>query len=153
MNMNLKQKIALAEKEINDLNKIVTSFRFMWKKQYSYYKTPKARIGDKQYDSKFEANYGQELEILLKAGKIEGFETHVRIPLIVNGYTVCDYYIDFVVFHKDGTVEYIETKGYPTSIWKLKWKIFLANFEDDPSVKITLVMQGKYNPPKLRKHL
>ena len=117
----------------------------MWNKQYAYYKTKK--VGG--YDSGFEAGYAHRLERQKKAGEIVGFETHKRIPLIVNGYTVCDYYIDFVVFHNDDTVVYLETKGYPTPLWKLKWKIFLANFEDDPNVKITLVMQGSL-PPKFR---
>lgn len=125
----------------------------MWNKRYSYFNTPKVKIGNKQYDSKFEAGYGQELELRLKAGEIEGFETHVPIPLVVNGYEVCKYYVDFVIFHKDETMEYVETKGYPSDTWKLKWKLFCALFEDDPNVKITLVMQGKYKPPKLRKHL
>lgn len=125
----------------------------MWNKQYSYFKTPKVKIGDKQYDSKFEANYGQELELRVKAGDIQGFETHVRIPLVVNGYTICNYYIDFVIFHNDETTEYVECKGLPTDVWRIKWKLFLALFEDDPNVKITCVMQGKYNPPKIKKAL
>lgn len=125
----------------------------MWDKRYSYFKTPKVKIGDRQYDSKFEANYGQELELRVKAGDIDGFETHVRTPLVVNGYTVCDYYIDFVIFHKDGTTEYCETKGYATDVFRLKWKLFCALFEDDPNVKITLIMQGNSKPPKIRKSL
>lgn len=123
-----------------------------WTKKYSYYNTAKVITNGTQYDSKFEAAKAEELNILLQAGEILGFDSHLRIPLIVNGYTVCDYYIDFAVYHKDGiTTEYIEMKGYPTDVWKLKWKLFCALYEDKEDVKITLEMQGKQRPPKIRK--
>lgn len=125
----------------------------MWNKKYSYFKTPKVKIGDKQYDSKFEAGYGQELELRLKGKAIKYFDTHVRIPLEVNGYTIANYYIDFVVGHNDGTTEYVETKGYATDVWKIKWKLFCAIYEDKEDVTITLIMQGKQKPPKIRKAL
>lgn len=123
----------------------------VWTQKNNYFSTKKVKSGGKFYDSKFEAYFGIELEQKLKRGEIKGFDPHLRIPLIVNGYTVCDYYIDFVVYHNDGTTEYIEAKGYPTGIFKIKWKLFCALYEDDPNNKITLEMQGKYNPPKLRK--
>ena len=123
----------------------------VWTQKNNYFNTKKVKSGGKFYDSKFEAYFGIELEQKLKRGEIKGFDPHLRIPLIVNGYIVCDYYIDFVVYHNDGTVEYIECKGYPTDVWKLKWRLFCALYEDNPSIKITLEMQGKYNPPKLRK--
>jgi hypothetical protein len=122
-----------------------------WNKQYSYFNTKKVMSGGRSYDSKFEAGYGQELELRKKAGDIEGFDTHLRIPLEVNGYVVCDYYIDFAVYHKDGSTEYVETKGYMTDVFKLKWKLFCALFEDDEKYKLTLIMQGKQNAPKMRK--
>lgn len=122
-----------------------------WTKRHSYFNTAKVKTNGTQYDSKFEAAYAQQLDYRVKAGEIEAYDPHYRIPLEVNGYKVCDYYIDFAVYHKDGTVEYVECKGYPTDTWKLKWKLFCALYEDDPNVKITLEMQGKQKPPKLRK--
>jgi hypothetical protein len=119
----------------------------MWNKTYAYYKTKKQG----GYDSKFEAGYGQELEIRKKAKDIKNFEAHVRLPLVVNNYTVCDYYIDFKIYHNDGTIEFCETKGFPTPAWKIKWKLFCALYEDDPNTKITLIMQGKNYNPRLRK--
>jgi len=104
-----------------------------------------------KYDSKFEAGYAQELTARKKAGEILGFKTHVKIPLIVNGYTVCDYYIDFIVDYPDGMKEFVETKGYPTEVWKLKWKLFEALMENIPNTRLVVEMQGKYKPPKLRK--
>lgn len=123
----------------------------VWTKQHRYFNTKKVDVGGYQYDSKFEAAYAQELKLREKAGDIIGFTPHERIPLEVNGYRVCDYYIDFVVDHTDGTTEYVECKGYSTDVWRLKWKLFCALYEDKPNVKITLVMQGKQRPPKIRK--
>ena len=123
----------------------------VWTQRNRYFNTKKVISNGKFYDSKFEAQYGMLLEQKLKNGEISGFDPHLRIPLIVNGYVVADYYIDFCVYHLDETVEYIECKGYPTDVWKLKFRLFCALYEDDPNVKITLEMQGKHNPPKLRK--
>jgi hypothetical protein len=32
------------------------------------------------------------------------------------------YVLDFVVFENDGTVRFVECKGFPTDIWKIKKK-------------------------------
>lgn len=103
------------------------------------------------YDSKFEAGYAQELDLRLKAKDIKNFERQVNLDLEVNGYIVCQYRIDFIIYHNDGTIEYVECKGYPTDVWKLKWKLFESIFSDLPNVKLTIVQQGKFKPPKLRK--
>ena len=123
----------------------------IWNKSYNYYNTKKREINGKRYDSNFEAGYAQDLEMKLLAKEIKGFDTHVKIPLVVNKCVVADYSIDFVVCHKDKTVEYVETKGWATDVWKLKWKIFCANYEDKKNVKISLVMQGKNYNPRMRK--
>src|SRR3972149_2298279 len=111
-------------------------------------RSKKTVVNGKTYDSKFEGSYASDLGFRIKAGEIDGFDSHVRIPLIVNGYHICDYYIDFVVYHKDGTIEYVETKGIPDEKWKLKWKMFEATYSERPGVKLTLVQQNKF---KLRK--
>lgn len=103
-----------------------------------------------RYDSGFEANYAMELDLRLKAKDIKSYERQVVIPLIVNDYIVCTYKIDFIVHHNDGTIEYTETKGYPTDVWKLKWKLFEALYTG-PGNLLTVVQQGKYKPPKLNK--
>lgn len=113
-------------------------------------KARKCEINGRRYDSLFEASYAQDLENLKKAGKILGFDTHVRIPLTANGYVICDYYVDFAVYNLDGTTEYVETKGIPSEAWKIKWKLFESMFTDDPNVTLRLVYQSK-NPPKLKK--
>ncbi len=111
----------------------------------------KTTFAGQKFDSKFEASFAQELELRKKAGDIKSWEAHKKIPLTVNDYIVCDYYIDFVVYDFDGGIEYVETKGYATPLWRLKWKIFEALFSEKPNVKLTLVKQRSFNMRKIRK--
>jgi len=101
------------------------------------------------FDSKFEAQQAIELDMLKKAGEIIRWEAHKVLPLVVNGYLIRNYEIDFVVY-RDGETEYIETKGYADRDFINKWKLFEALYTG-PGNKLTLVMQGKQRPPKLRK--
>lgn len=118
--------------------------------QKTYFKSAKKQIYNGQmFDSKFEAQQAIELDLLKKAGEIIDWEAHKRLPLIVNGYVVCNYEIDFIVY-RDGETEYIETKGYATEVWKIKWKLFEALYTA-PENKLTVIFQGKYQRPKLRK--
>jgi len=119
----------------------------MFYQKNSYYKTAKQG----KNDSKFEAGKARDLELLKKAGEIKDFKEQETLELIVNGYLVCTYKIDFTVFHNDGMIEYIETKGYATPTWKLKWKLFEALFSDKPNVKLTLEFQGKAWKPQRRR--
>lgn len=115
-------------------------------------KAKKQVVGDVQYDSKFEAGYAQELILRQAAGEIEKFESHVQMPLVVFGYHICNYYVDFKVYYPDGTIEYVETKGYPTEVWRLKWKLFEALMSKEENVKLLVVQQNPiWRIPKARK--
>lgn len=104
-------------------------------------------------DSKFEAGYAQELRLRVKAGDIKSFEEQVVLDLIVNGFLVCTYKIDFIVRHNDDTLEYVETKGWPQPVWRLKWKLFEALYSDRPGVKLTVIYQqsDRFKVPKARR--
>jgi len=115
--------------------------------QNNYYSNAKKTDG---YDSKLEAGYAQELALRVKAKDIKSWEAQKTLDLIVNDYRVCTYRIDFVIYHNDDTIEYVETKGYPTPVWRLKWKLFKALYTAE-GVKLTVVYQGKFKPPKARK--
>lgn len=119
------------------------------KKQWTNAK--KQIVNGFRYDSGFEAQYGMFLESELKAKRITKYDRQINLPLVVNDYKVCDYRIDFIVYHLDGTTEYVEVKGYQTDFWKLKWKLFESLFSDNPDIKLTIIQQGNYRPPKLRK--
>ena len=118
----------------------------MYRASYKYYNVKKFN----GRDSKFENGKAQELELRKKAKDIKDFQEQVKIPLVVNGYHICNYFIDFVIEHNDGTLEYCETKGYATDVWKLKWKIFEALY-DKPGNILTIEFQGKSWKPQRRR--
>ena len=112
----------------------------------------KTVVDGKKYDSKFEAGEARDLGVMLRAGEIKDFKTHVRIPLEgANGYRICDYYIDFQIEHLDGTVELLETKGIKTPEWVIKWKLLEAMYGNDPNYKLTLVQQKRFRMRRIRK--
>jgi hypothetical protein len=115
------------------------------RKLNNYFKTPK----HKGFDSKFEYAKYVELELLLKAKKIRDFQVQVPIDLMVNGYKICSYIMDFVVLHNDGTQEWIEMKGVLLPVSSMKIKILRAMYMDRPDVKITVEFQkpGMYKDP------
>ena len=119
------------------------------KKQWTNAK--KQVVNGFRYDSGFEATYGMFLESELRAKRIKYFDRQINLPLIVNDYKICDYRIDFIVYHNDGITEYVETKGRHFPEWVLKWKLFEALYSDKPDVKLTIIQQGNKKPPKLRK--
>lgn len=124
--------------------------------QKTYFKNAKKQeYNGFQYDSGFEANYAMELDLRVKAKDIKGYDKQINLDLMVNGYVVCQYRIDFIVYHNDGMIEYVETKGYPTREWKLKWKLFEALYTPEipgnENNLLTVVQQGKFKTPKLRK--
>jgi len=80
------------------------------------------------YMSKKEAGYAMELDYRVKAGEIKSWTRQHKFELMVEGVMVCKYYIDFRAELTDGSVEYIEVKGFETDLWRLKWKITEATF-------------------------
>ena len=111
-------------------------FRFFRRAKYGNRRT---FYGGYWYQSKLEADYARDLDLRVKAKDITSWERQKNIPLKLGGIHVCDYRIDFIVYHNDGTTEYVETKGYKTDVWRLKWKIFEAMYGDKPDCKLTVV--------------
>ena len=101
------------------------------------------------YDSKFEASYANDLHLLKKAKHIKDYEPQVKLPLNINGYNIGSYTADFIVHHLDGSKEIVETKGYATPVFRLRWKIVEALYQD--KYKCTCVFQGKGKLSKIKK--
>ena len=123
----------------------------MYYQIFKYSNAKKQVYNGHRYDSGFEANHARELDLRLKAKEIKSWEAHKRLPLIVNNCHIGDYEIDFVVYHHDGTTEYIETKGRVDRTWALKWKILEAMNHNDPNVTMTLVKQRPFQLRNIRK--
>ena len=123
----------------------------VWYQKKSWTTAKKQTYNNYQYDSKFEAGYAVELDLKQKAKEITRWERQVKIPLIVNNFHICNYYIDFIVYYPNGLIEYVECKGYAMEVWKLKWKIFEALYSEKPGVKLTVIQQGRFKLPKAKK--
>lgn len=92
------------------------------------------------FHSRKESGYAWELQVRKKAGEIKDFETQRKIELFgENGTRVCNYFIDFVITHNDGTEEFVEVKGFETPVWRLKWKLFEDKYGKDASKKLTII--------------
>jgi hypothetical protein len=48
------------------------------------------------------------------------------------------YYIDFVVWHLDGDIELVETKGLEFEPWKNKWFLLELFCDQCPNIKLTV---------------
>lgn len=111
-----------------------------------FYKTPnkygsvRQTVNGYSYMSKLEAKYAFELDLRVKAKDIKSWERQVKVELKgENGSKVCNYFVDFLITHNDGLLEYVEVKGFITDLWKLKWKLFEDKMGKDARYKLTIV--------------
>jgi hypothetical protein len=79
-----------------------------------------------RFDSRAEAAYAAQLDILKKTGVIEDYERQVPIDLIVNGRLVRKMKLDFRVRFPGGKTELVDVKGCPNREWLLAAKLFWA---------------------------
>lgn len=90
-----------------------------------------------RFDSTLEAEYYVYLKALNKAGVIAKLELQVKCELLpaqkhpVTGKHIraITYIADFRVTYPDGSVEYLDTKGYEKPEFKLKAKLFIAKYK------------------------
>lgn len=105
---------------------------------------------DIKYDSKLEVGYAQQLDLRLRAKDIKGWERQRLLDLKVNSKKVCGYKMDFVVDLGNNTFELVETKGFPTPEWQVKWRLLEClidtaefrqqnNFHPDSDLRLVLV--------------
>ena len=81
------------------------------------------------YDSIKEAEYAEGLDWRIKAKEVKSWTRQHKFELRVEGVLIAKYYIDFRVVLTNGQIEYHECKGFPTDLWKLKWKMTEALFD------------------------
>ena len=116
-------------------------------KKNNYFNTPK----HKGFDSKFEYAKYQELELLLKSKKIKDFKIQEPLDLICNGYLIGKYIMDFVIYHNDRTIEFLETKGLATDLWKYKYRTLKAMYANHKHIKITVEYQKSWGTRVVQK--
>lgn len=107
------------------------------------YNASKSNYNGYNYDSKLEAAYAQELDMMLKLGEIESWERQVKLPLKINGKTWRNYKIDFKINHHKGAPDYVEVKGFPTPEWKMKWDVLLLIRDEILEPNAGIILQTK----------
>lgn len=105
------------------------------KGKISKYKgVPTETADGEKFQSHHEAKYYNRLLILKQAvnSDLVSFERQVRYEIIVNGFFICEYILDFKVNYLD-RVEHIDTKseGTLTPIYRLKKKLMKACHDID----------------------
>ena len=84
------------------------------------------------YDSKKEADFARDLDLLIRAREVLGYKTQVDYPVFINNKKVFSYKLDFEITDKDGRVRLVDIKGYKKGsayqIFKLKRKCVEAYY-------------------------
>lgn len=80
------------------------------------------------FASKREMGEYLKLKMLEKAGIIRNLNLQVRFKLHANGCHVCDYIADFTCMDQDDRLCVYDAKGMKTEMYKLKKKLFHANY-------------------------
>jgi len=97
----------------------------------SKYRNTRTDYNGTVYDSKKEAMYRQQLDMLTGANipdheRVALIEEQVRYPIVINDVKICSYVLDFKVTYGDGHVDHVDVKGMKTQVYKLKKKMMLA---------------------------
>lgn len=92
------------------------------------------------YHSKKEAGYAQELDLRIKAKDIKRWERQIKCSIDVNGFHICNYFVDFLIHHNNGDKELVEVKGFETDVWRMKRRLLEAVWlKENPDYSYTVV--------------
>lgn len=105
----------------------------------SKFRNKRTQCQDHWHPSKLEAKVCGELELRRRAGEIKYFERQVRVKLIMDGLNLGTCIPDFLVYHTDGSKEFVEAKGLELHKWRRDWKILQHMYKDDPTVKFSVI--------------
>lgn len=98
--------------------------------RYNKYNAKKSSYNGITYHSGLERAYAEKLDWLKKAGEIESWTPQFKLSLVVNGIHIANYFMDFAVYRKDGQIEMHEVKGCETALWRMKWRLANAIYQD-----------------------
>lgn len=65
-------------------------------------------------------------------------EIRQQVPFILtaHGVVICKIVVDFVTVCERGGLTAREVKGVETAAWRIKWKMFCAQYKDLPKVVV-----------------
>lgn len=102
----------------------------------SKYNAKKIEIDGIEFDSKDESRFYLYLKDKKAKGEIRDFGLQQKFELIPKfekdgkKYRAMTYTPDFVIFHNDGTEEYIDVKGFSTQQGEMRKKLFDYFYRD-----------------------
>ena len=111
----------------------------------SKYLSHKTVVDGITFDSKDEAKYYEVLKIRKYRGEIENFELQPKFTLVEGfkkdskTYRAITYTPDFVIYHNDGSEEYVDVKGMTTQQGELRIKLFNHFYRD---LKLSIVARN-----------
>jgi hypothetical protein len=95
------------------------------------------------HDSGEEIKVCFELYLQKKEGQIQDYVAQKTVDLLgPSGAVVGTYKVDFIVYHLDGSVEFVEAKGrhlLALPPWPLKWALLQDKHRGDPKYKFRVV--------------
>jgi hypothetical protein len=100
------------------------------------YRNTPTTIDGITFDSRLEAEYYSHLKLLKAAGIVRYFLTQVSIRLSCGS----RYVADFEVIYEDGRIEFVDTKGIETQVFKLKKRMV----EREYPITLKIVKKGDF---------
>jgi hypothetical protein len=95
----------------------------------SKYKAKRTKIGDLVFASRGEAERYRELSFLEGIGSISDLILQPKFALVSYGKFICNYVADFQ-YKEDGKTIVEDFKGFKTPTYRIKKKLFEANYDD-----------------------
>lgn len=92
---------------------------YKWNKKSKYNAIP-TEVDGFRFDSKMEARRYEQLKSLIKSGEVKHVDIHPIFWLAPG----IKYEADFGVYYSNGSIEIEDVKGYETSEFKIKAKLF-----------------------------
>lgn len=112
----------------------------------SKYRNVSTEYEGKRYDSKLEAKIAQDLDWRVKSGELKSWTRQVKIDLRIFGWHITNHYVDFRLEYQNGSIEYLEAKGFETEVWRMKRNLFLALLpEIEPGAEYRVVKSDRGN--------
>lgn len=111
-------------------------------KRQNKYHAERTKLDGYTYDSRFEGGYAAQLALREKAKDILKWERQVPISIYIGQEFIMKSKVDFLVHHKDGSKELVETKGNETRDYRIFRRLLEVVFlPAHPEYSYTVVKQ------------
>lgn len=114
----------------------------------SFHNTKSKVIDWIKFDSTLEANYYEYLKELVSSWKLKSFTLQPVFTLFEKskllGLRAMTYVADFLIEYPDGRTEVIDTKGMATEASKIKRKLYMFIYKNDPPLKWICKYAGEW---------